>query len=127
MWTVSQAQDVPLIVSSEYDAVKYFQMVKGREFERCYHCFRLRLSGTADFAHDGGFDAFTSTLLISPQQRHDLIKEVGLEVAGSTGVDFYYSDLRKQYSDSRHITKQMDIYRQQYCGCMYSEWERYVE
>jgi predicted adenine nucleotide alpha hydrolase (AANH) superfamily ATPase len=70
-----------------------------------------------------GFDAFTTTLLISPHQKHDLLKEIGEELGGE--VAFLYADLRKRYSDSRHITKPMDLHRQQYCGCVYSEWERY--
>ena len=126
MQAVAWAMDVCLIVPSEYDAVRYFRDVTGDEVDRCRHCFRLRLSRTALEAGVGGFDAFTSTLLISPQQKHELIREVGQGLVESCGVTFLYADLRKRYSDSRRITKPMDIYRQQYCGCMYSEWERYV-
>ena len=73
-----------------------------------------------------GFNAFTTTLLISPHQKHDLIREVGDRIAVEKGMEFFYADLRKRYSDSRHITKPLDLYRQQYCGCIYSEWERYT-
>ena len=72
-----------------------------------------------------GFDAFTTTLLISPNQKHDLLQEIGAELGQEKGVDFLYADLRKRYSDSRHLTKPLDLHRQQYCGCIYSEWERY--
>jgi hypothetical protein len=99
--------------------------VVGHEAERCRHCFRLRLSKTAETAKEMGFDAFTTTLLISPHQKHDLLKEIGEELGREKGVGFLYADLRKRYSDSRHITKPMNLYRQQYCGCVYSEWERY--
>ncbi len=71
------------------------------------------------------YKAFTTTLLISPHQKHDLIKEIGSKLAEETGIEFLYADLRKHYSDSRHLTKPLDIYRQQYCGCIYSELERY--
>lgn len=64
--------------------------------------------------------------LISPHQKHELIQETGSKVAAEQGVTFLYADLRKRYSDSRHITKPMDLYRQQYCGCIYSEWEGYT-
>jgi len=127
MKSLAEKMSLPLIVSEGYDIIDYFRGVVGHEAERCRHCFRLRLSKTAEIAKEMGFDAFTTTLLISPQQKHELIKDVGDEVARETGVDFLYTDLRKRYSDSRHITKPMDLYRQQYCGCVYSEWERYAD
>ncbi len=117
---------VPLITSEGYEIIDYFRQVVGHESERCHHCFRLRLSRTARVAHERNFSAFTTTLLISPHQKHDLIREIGAGVAGETGVEFLYADLRKRYSDSRHLTRSLDLYRQQYCGCIYSEWERYA-
>jgi hypothetical protein len=85
------------------------------------------LSKTAAVAREKGFAAFTTTLLISPHQKHDLVREVGEELAKESGMEFLYADLRKRYSDSRHITKPMDLYRQQYCGCIFSERERYAD
>ena len=123
MQTLAEEMDVPLINAGGYDVVEYFRGVVGNEAERCGHCFRLRLSRTAATAKEMGFDAFTTTLLISPHQKHDLLKEIGEELGGE--IEFLYADLRKRYSDSRHITKPMDLHRQQYCGCIYSEWERY--
>lgn len=116
---------LPLVIAPGYDMPEYFRRVAGRENERCRHCFELRLLKTAEAARANGYDAFTTTLLISPHQQHELINEVGDRTAVETGVAFLYADLRKRYSDSRHITKPMDLYRQQYCGCIYSEWERY--
>jgi len=127
MQSLAKTMSLPLIVTEDYDVIEYFRGVVGHEAERCRHCFRLRLSKTAETAKEMGFDAFTTTLLISPQQKHELIKEVGEELGKETGVDFLYADLRKRYSDSRHITKPLDLYRQQYCGCVYSEWERYAD
>jgi predicted adenine nucleotide alpha hydrolase (AANH) superfamily ATPase len=126
MQTLAEKMGLPLIVTAGYDIIEYFRRVVGHEADRCRYCFRLRLSKTAEIAREKGFDAFTTTLLISPQQKHELIKEAGDEAARETGVEFLYADLRKRYSDSRHITKPMDLYRQQYCGCVYSEWERYA-
>jgi predicted adenine nucleotide alpha hydrolase (AANH) superfamily ATPase len=126
MQSLAKEMSLPLIVAEGYNVIDYFRGVVGHEAERCQHCFRLRLSKTAETAKETGFDAFTTTLLISPQQKHELIKEVSDEVAKVTGVDFLYADLRKRYSDSRHITKPLELYRQQYCGCVYSEWERYA-
>ena len=117
--------NLPLIISPDYDIIEYFRRVAGKETERCRQCFELRLNKTAAAALENSCDAFTTTLLISPHQKHDLIKETGERVAGEKGLVFLYADLRKRYSDSRHITKPMDLYRQHYCGCVYSEWERY--
>ncbi|HEY83419.1 MAG TPA: epoxyqueuosine reductase QueH [Dehalococcoidia bacterium] len=128
MQFLAQEVNLPLTVSQGYDMVAYFRQVVGHEGEpeRCQHCFRLRLGKTAQTARQMGFDAFTTTLLISPQQKHELIREIGDEIAQETGVKFLYVDLRKRYSDSRHLTKPLGLYRQQYCGCIYSEWERYT-
>jgi predicted adenine nucleotide alpha hydrolase (AANH) superfamily ATPase len=127
MKSLAKQMDMPLIVVDEYDIIEYFRRVAGHEEERCRHCFDLRLGKTAETAREKGYDAFTTTLLISPHQKHELIKEIGGKAAGEKEVKFLYADLRKRYSDSRHITKPMDLYRQQYCGCVYSEWERYRE
>jgi predicted adenine nucleotide alpha hydrolase (AANH) superfamily ATPase len=126
MKSLAQRMDLPLIIAQEYDIIEYFRRVAGHEEERCRYCFELRLAKTAETARQQGFNAFTTTLLISPQQKHELIQKIGQKVAGEQGVEFYYADLRKRYSDSRHLTKPLELYRQQYCGCVYSEWERYA-
>lgn len=118
---------VPLTVLAGYDIPAYFRQVAGHEDDRCRYCFRLRLSKTAEVAREMDFDAFTTTLLISPHQKHELLQQIGIAVAREKGTEFLYADLRKRYSDSRHITKPRNLYRQQYCGCLYSEWERYSE
>ena len=127
MKLLAQQIDLPLLVVDGYDINEYFRRVAGHEEERCRHCFDLRLAKTAETAREKGYDAFTTTLLISPHQKHEIIREIGSKIAGEQGVEFLYADLRKRYSDSRHITKSMELYRQQYCGCVYSEWERYAE
>jgi predicted adenine nucleotide alpha hydrolase (AANH) superfamily ATPase len=126
MQSFARGADLPLQVAGGYDIIEYFRRVVGHEDERCRHCFRLRLEKTAEAARASGLGAFTTTLLISPHQEHELIGEVGAELAREKGVEFLYADLRKRYSDSRRQTKPMNLYRQQYCGCVYSEWERYA-
>ena len=123
--TLSKETLFPLIISEEYDMIKFFRAVAGNETDRCRHCFELRLSRTANLANNGNYAGFTTTLLISPHQKHDLLKQIGEKEANLHNTRFFYADLRKRYSDSRHITKPMNLYRQQYCGCLYSEWERY--
>jgi len=127
MQSLVQEMNWPLIVTEGYAVIDYFRQVVGHEAERCQYCFKLRLSKTAETAHQMGFSAFTTTLLISPHQKHDLLREIGNELAGEKNMPFLYADLRKHYSDSRRMTKGLDLYRQQYCGCIYSEWERYTK
>ena len=124
--SLAQEMNWPLTVAGGYDIIDYFRQVVGNESQRCQYCFRLRLSKTAQIACQMSFDAFTTTLLISPHQKHDLLREIGDELAEEKGIDFLYADLRKRYSDSRRMTKPMNLHRQQYCGCVYSEWERYA-
>lgn len=124
--SLAQQIDLPLMVTEGYDMIEYFRRVAGHEAERCQCCFDLRLSKTAETARENGLSAFTTTLLISPHQKHDIIRETGHKIAEEQGLEFLYADLRKRYSDSRHLTKPLNLYRQQYCGCIYSEWERYA-
>ncbi len=123
---MAQKTNLPLTVVEGYDIIAYFRQVVGREAERCQYCFELRLSKAAEAALETGCNAFTTTLLISPHQKHELIRDIGSKLAMEKGVDFLYADLRKRYSDSRRLTKGLNLYRQQYCGCVYSEWERYA-
>lgn len=127
MKALAEEINLPLIIEEGYDFIEYFRRVAGHEEERCEHCFELRLASTAEAARKKGFEAFTTTLLISPHQKHDVLKETGEKIAKTQGIEFLYADLRKRYSDSRHITKPLNLYRQQYCGCLYSEWERYAD
>ena len=125
MKSLAAKLELPLTVIEGYDMPEYLRRVAGHEAERCRHCFELRLARTAAAARELGCDAFTTTLLISPHQKHELIREIGEKTAAASGVAFLYADLRKRFSDSRHITKPLELYRQQYCGCIYSEFERY--
>jgi len=123
MQALADESEMPLETVEGYDIREYLDRVIGNEVDRCRHCFELRLSRVAEIAAEKGFDVFSSALLISPHQQHELLREVGEKLSGET--EFAYEDLRKRYSDSRHITKELDLYRQQYCGCVFSEWERY--
>ena len=124
--TFARSVEMPLYLSVGYDMVNFLRRVVGREGDRCIECFKMRLTQTATMAKEKGFDAFTTTLLISPHQKHILLKEVGEAVAQEQKIRFLYADLRSGFSESRRISKEMGLYRQQYCGCIYSEWERYA-
>ena len=125
MRTLAHAIDLPLIVSESYEIISYFRAVVGHEGERCGDCFRLRLSKTADVAREKGLSAFTTTLLISPYQKHELLRDIGGEIARERGVEFYYEDFRTGFRESHRLSRELNLYHQKYCGCVYSEWERY--
>jgi predicted adenine nucleotide alpha hydrolase (AANH) superfamily ATPase len=116
---------IPLVVAAEYHPEFYFREVSFKEKERCSLCYLLRLQETAARAKDEGYDRFTTTLLVSPWQNQDLLRQVGERVAEEQGVPFLYIDWRKGFSEGRRQAKEMGLYRQQYCGCLYSEQERY--
>jgi len=122
---LDEKEGIPLLIDPGYEMEKYLRAVAGRGDDRCRWCYEVRLEKAAQIAREGGFDAFTSSLLISPKQKHNRIVEVARRIEASQGVRFAYADLRKRYSDSRRLTKPRELYRQQYCGCLYSEYERY--
>jgi predicted adenine nucleotide alpha hydrolase (AANH) superfamily ATPase len=105
--------------------LEYFRAVVGHESDRCRDCYRLRLAKTAEVAQQRGLDAFTTTLLISPYQRHHLIREIGDELANVRGVRFHFEDFSPGFRESHRLSRELGLYHQGYCGCVYSEWERY--
>lgn len=125
MQTFAKATNLPLIIAEGYDMLKYFQAVVGHESNRCPDCYRLRLEKTAAVAYEKGFDFFTTTLLISPYQKHDIIKELGEKLSRKHSVKFHYEDFRPGFKESHRTSKELGLYHQGYCGCVYSEWERY--
>lgn len=126
MTALAERLELPFIVLPGYDMVGFLRLVVGKEGQRCRYCFRFRLERTALIAKERGFKAFSTTLLISPYQKHELLREVGEEVAQEYGVEFLYHDLRPGFGRSRHLSRVYKLYRQQYCGCIYSEWERFA-
>jgi len=114
-----------MIYRDEYDLEGFLRSVVYREHERCRHCYHCRLEATAQMAKTKGFGAFTTTLLYSKYQNHSLIKEIGESLAKQFSVPFYYEDFRKWWQEGVRESKGTGLYRQQYCGCIYSEKERY--
>jgi predicted adenine nucleotide alpha hydrolase (AANH) superfamily ATPase len=94
--------------------------------DRCVFCYRLRLEQTAKTAVENGFGAFSTTLLISPYQNHKLLKEIGEKLSGRYGVEFLYRDFRPRFRAGRAKAGKRGFYIQKYCGCIFSEEERYL-
>ncbi|MDR0315587.1 MAG: epoxyqueuosine reductase QueH [Treponema sp.] len=95
--------------------------------ERCEVCYRLRLEQTAAHAAKNGFDAFSTSLLASPYQRHDTIRRIGEELAAGYGVVFLYRDFRPLFRQGQAQARALGLYMQKYCGCVFSEEERYAQ
>jgi len=116
-----------LIIQDGYDLEGFIQNVVYREKDRCTYCYHDRLQTTALLANRGKFDYYSSTLLYSKFQKHDLIKSIGESIGKSAGVPFFYEDFRSGWKEGIEKSKDLQMYRQQYCGCIYSEKERYFK
>lgn len=119
------------VVDGVYEPEKFFEMARGLEQvpeggERCFACYRLRLEETARIAREQGFDYFTTTLSISPLKNAEKLNTVGEELSGIYQVDYLHSDFKKKngYKRSIELSAQYGLYRQDYCGCIYSKQER---
>jgi len=122
---VCAAFEVPMPFVDGYGLVPFLREVVGEEDERCGRCYAMRLDRTAEVAAEHAYDAFTTTMLVSTQQDHDAIRRAGEDAAAEHGVRFLYTDWRDRVMEGVRESKAMGHYRQQYCGCVYSEWERY--
>jgi len=109
-----------------YDLDEFLTRVAGTGARRCEHCYRMRLDAASKAAAEKGFTLFTTSLLYSKYQKHDLIKGVAAEMARERGIEFYYEDYRLGWREGIMESKAMGLYRQQYCGCIYSERDRYA-
>lgn len=108
-----------------YGLQDYLRQVVFHEEERCPRCYEMRLVRTAEMAATEGFEAFTTTLLYSKYQNHRLLHERCEQLAEAHGVSFLYEDFRLGWQQGIDESIGMGLYRQPYCGCIYSEQERY--
>jgi predicted adenine nucleotide alpha hydrolase (AANH) superfamily ATPase len=110
-----------------YPLESFLRAQMSRLESRCEVCYELRLSATAARAKQEGARLFSTTLLISPYQKHELVKDIGERAQRRTGTEFLYIDWRSRYRESRDLAKKQDLYLQKYCGCIFSEKERHLE
>jgi epoxyqueuosine reductase len=123
--TYADSIGLRVIYAEGYDMENFLRNVAFREKDRCTYCYHDRLSSTARIAKHGKFDCFTSSLLYSKFQKHEEIKSIGESVGKTIGIPFYYQDFRTGWKEGIQVSKQLKMYRQSYCGCIYSEKERY--
>ena len=114
------------IFIEEYGLDEFCKNVVSDINNRCVkYCYKKRLTETARYAAKNGYDAFTTTLLVSPYQKHDELKEICEELSRLSGVEFLYHDFRVGFYDGQKKAREMGLYMQKYCGCIFSEEERY--
>ncbi len=121
-------------LAGEWDSDRFLEAVRGLECEpeggaRCRVCFRLRLDSAAEVAHEGGYDFFTTTLSISPLKDSELLNTIGEEAGARFGVRHLPSDFKKRggYQRSVALSREYDLYRQDYCGCAFSRTARHPD
>lgn len=123
----SERVGLNVIYRDEYLLEEFLKNVSHRVKERCQYCYSLRLEATAREAKERNFDRFSTTLLQSMHQDHRLIRETGERIGKEVGIPFYYQDFRQGWKKGLEVSKAMGLYRQQYCGCIYSEKERFLK
>lgn len=109
-----------------YGLKEFIRGVVNNEDDRCAYCYSIRLEETARRAKESGMDGFTSSLLVSPYQKFEMINEVGVSLQERYNVEFFTEDFRTGWRDGVKISRSLGFYRQKYCGCIYSEMERYL-
>ena len=115
------------VIDGGYDSETFFKMAKGLEEEpergkRCYECYKLRLKKTSEYASNNNYDFFATTLTLSPYKNSNWINEIGEKLDKETKSTYLYSDFKKKngYKRSIELSHEYNLYRQDYCGCIYS-------
>jgi len=136
---LSDKWHIDMLYDEEYKPEQYFNLFNDEQLncssdlnsvaipafpDRCRSCYLLRLEKTAEEAKKQGFDAFTTTLLISPYQDFEQITETGRKLEEKYNVNFYLKDFRPYFRDAMSLSKELGLYRQKYCGCIFSNHER---
>jgi epoxyqueuosine reductase len=126
---MAEQEKIPVLYETDYGLESFLAAVapyaKSYETQRCEKCYEMRLRQTARKAKELGLDGFTSTLIISPQQNQPVIRNLGEKFARDNGLIFKYDAITELYPECKEMAKKRMLYRQQYCGCIFSEYERY--
>ncbi len=122
----SESINVKAIFEEEYGLDAFCRKVINDLSNRCKnYCYRVRLEQTAKYAKENGYDAITTTLFVSPYQKHEILKEMMQEVADKYGLEFVYRDFRIGFREGQAKARELGLYMQKYCGCIFSEESRY--
>ncbi|KPJ62446.1 MAG: hypothetical protein AMS15_03925 [Planctomycetes bacterium DG_23] len=121
-----EGENIEVIYNENYGLKDFLRGVDWQD-KRCADCYCLRLRKTAQVAKERGFSAFTTTLLASPHQEHSVLRRIGEKVSEETEVPFAYFDFRGLHQCSLELAKKKGLYHQKYCGCIFSEYERFKD
>ncbi len=122
----SKKIDLKLILEENYGLREFCKNVVGDLDNRCKsYCYPVRLEQTAKYAKENGFDAFSTTLLISPYQNHEALKGIAYKMAEKYDIEFLYRDFRPGFREGQNKARELGLYMQKYCGCVFSEEDRY--
>lgn len=118
--------NVKAIFEEEYGLKEFCRNTIADLENRCSnYCYRVRLEQTAKYAKENGYDAFSTTLLVSPYQNHETLKKLGEELSKKYGIEFVYRDFRVGFREGQNKARELGLYMQKYCGCIFSEEDRY--
>jgi len=122
----SKSKNIFVHFQDKYRPEEFFRAIVNNEKspKRCHLCWQLRLKKTAQFAKDKGMASFSTTLLVSPYQDIEKIKQIGEDISKDSGVKFVFADFRSGFRDAHKEAKETGLYCQKYCGCVFSERER---
>lgn len=116
-----------LEIEDSYSPQSFMRRINETENERCFFCYYFRLLKTARKAKKEGYDAFSTSLLYSKYQKHDLIAITAKQIADRLDIPFYYRDFRELWYEGKKLSGEEKMYRQKYCGCLYSEMDRWYK
>ena len=119
--------NMELIVQEDYGLREFTCAVAEDIDHRCGTCYEMRLDRAAEFAAENGFDSFTSTLFVSPYQQHERMAQIAGQAARKWGVSFLYRDFRPGFRSGQQQARELGLYMQKYCGCIFSEEDRYAK
>lgn len=119
--------NMDLVTEDEYGLREFIKGIYPDFENRCGYCYDVRLEKAAEYAAKNGFSSFSTTLLISPYQNHELICEIAEQKAKKYGIEFLYRDFRPFFREGQTKAREMGFYMQKYCGCVFSEEERYLK
>ena len=117
--------DMRLGIDNTYGLRSFVKNVIDDLEHRCFYCYQVRMDATARYAAEHHFDSFTTTLLVSPYQKHEALIAAGEAAAQKYGVPFLYRDFRPGFKEGQQKARELELYMQKYCGCIFSEEERY--
>ncbi|MFZ5907118.1 MAG: epoxyqueuosine reductase QueH [Nitrospirota bacterium] len=124
---LQEAWNLEIEYIDNYGLKSFLRTVVNHEEDRCRFCYRMRLEETARTAKKMGLDGFTTTLLVSPYQKFDMIQKIGTDIGKQNGIPFFIEDFRPGWRKGMQLSREYGLYRQKYCGCVYSEMERYTK